>query len=384
MFDYIVVGAGYSGAVFAERIASQLKQRVLIIEQRNHIAGNCFDHYNEDGILVHKYGPHVFHTRVKQIWDYLSQFTDWTIYQHHVLAEVDGSLIPIPFNLNGIEKIFSQALAENLIKKLVATFGYDSKVPILKLRQTADSDIRMLADYVYERVYLHYTQKHWGLKPEELDQYVTGRMPIRISRDDRHYQDEYQGIPKYGYTKMFENMLDHQDIKIMLNTDYRELITVNHHTHQVKFMGQLFEGKLIYTGKIDELFDFQFGELPYRTADFRFKTLQKDRYQEVGTINYPNAYDFTRITEMKHLTGQLHPFTAIVEEYPRMCKRKDVPYYPIPQPQNLELYYKYLKLAENYPSVILSGRLADYKYYDMHVAVFKALSKFNKFLRPAV
>lgn len=382
MFDYIVVGAGLSGSVFAERIASQLKKRVLLIEQRHHIGGNCYDHYTADGLLVHKYGPHVFHTRAKGIWDYLSQFTEWNFYQHRVLAQVDGNLIPIPFNLNGIEQVFSHSMATKLIDKLVATFGYDSKVPILALQQTTDPDLKLLADYVYERVYLHYTQKHWGLRPEELDKYVTGRMPIRVSRDDRHYQDEYQGIPKYGYTRMFESMLNHQNIKYMLNSDYRELVTVNHRTRQVKFMGQPFAGKLIYTGKIDELFDYCYGELPYRTADFHMEMLQKKNYQKVGTINYPNEYDFMRITEMKHLTGQFHPFTAIIEEYPRQCTRKDVPYYPIPQQANLDILYRYQVLAREYPEIILSGRLADYKYYDMHIAVFKSLNKFNKYVLP--
>ncbi len=381
MFDYIVVGAGFTGAVLAERIATQLKKRVLIIEQRNHIGGNCYDQYNEDGLLVHKYGPRVFHTPDKQIWEYLSQFTEWKSYQHKAAAYVDGVLVPIPFNLNSIERLFPKYLAEELSRKLIELFGYGSKIPILELRKTEDVELKLLADFIYNKVYLNYTYKQWGLKPEELDEYVTGRMPIYITRDDRHYHDKYQAIPRFGYNQLFKRMLNNSNIKVMLNTDYREVVTINHHTKQVKFMGHAFEGKLIFTGKIDELFDYCYGELPYRTVDFNVKVLQKEHYQDIACINYPNDYDFTRVTEAKHLTGQVHPYTAIVEEYHRPCTRKDVPYYPIPQQQNLAIYAQYQQLALEYPSIILSGHLADYHYYDMNVAVAMALSKFDQELQ---
>ncbi|TXJ03588.1 MAG: UDP-galactopyranose mutase [Neisseriales bacterium] len=377
MFDYIVIGAGFSGAVMAERIATQLKKRVLIIEQRNHIGGNCYDQYNEDGLLVYKYGPRVFHTPDKQVWDYVSQFTEWKSYQHKVAAYVDGHLIPIPFNLNSLKILFPEYMVKELTHKLIKYFGFGNKIPILELRKTEEDDLKMLADFIYNKIYLNYTYKQWGLKPDELDEYVTGRMPIHISYDDRHSKDSYQGIPRFGYNQLFKKMLGNQNIKVMLNTDYREVVTVNHHTKQIKFMGQLFEGKLIFTGKIDELFDYCYGELPYRTVDFKIKTLQQEHYQDVASINYPNDYDFTRVTEVKHLTGQTHPYTAIVEEYHRGCTRKDVPYYPIPAEPNLAMFAKYQQLAKEYTDIVLSGHLADYRYYDMNVAVLMALEKFN-------
>lgn len=376
MFDYIVVGAGFTGAVLAERIANLLNKRVLIIEQRNHIGGNCYDQYNQDGLLVHKYGPRVFHTHDKDVWGYLSKFTEWKSYQHKVCAYVDGILVPVPFNLNSIERLFPEYIAHAITRKLIERFGFDKKVPILELRKTEDAELKLLADFIYDKVYVNYTFKQWGLKPDELDEYVTGRMPVYISRDDRHYQDEYQGIPLHGYNQLFKKMLDHNNIKVLLNTDYREVVTINHHTKQIKFMGQPFDGKLIFSGKIDELFDYCYGELPYRTVDFKVKTIQQEHYQDVASINYPNDYAFTRVTEVKQLTGQTHPYTAIVEEYHRACTRKDVPYYPIPEAKNLAVYQQYKDLAIGYPNIVLAGHLADYRFYDMNVAVNMALNKF--------
>jgi UDP-galactopyranose mutase len=376
MFDYLIVGAGFSGAVLAERLAREKNQRVLIIEKRNHIGGNCYDYYNEEGLLVHKYGPRVFHTADKAVWDYLAQFTEWLSYYHQVLAQVDGVLIPIPCNLASIAKLFSPQLANQLTEELINQFGFGAQVSILDLRQSAQENLRFLAEFIYQKVYLNYTFKHWGLKPEELANYIIERTPIFISYDSRHYKEPYQGIPKHGFNQLFKAMLTHPNIKVMLNTDYREVLSVNHLTKQVKFMGQLFEGKLIYTGKIDELFDYCFGELPYRTLDFKVKTIHQATYQNVATINYPNDYAFTRVSEVKYFTQQRHPYTAIVEEYPRPASRKDVPYYPIPTPENLAILAKYQELAQSYPTITLAGHLADYKYYDMDVAVKQALEKF--------
>lgn len=378
MFDYIIVGAGFSGSVLAERIATQLNKKVLLIDKRNHIGGNCYDQYNEDGLLIHKYGPRVFHTHDKEIWDYLGQFTEWKPYQHKVLANVDGVLVSVPFNLNAIEKFFPHKFAELLVSRLINKYGYGKRVPILELRNDEDNEIRFLADFIYNKIYLNYTKKQWGHSPDELADYVTGRMPVNISRDDRHYSDEYQGIPNNGYNKLFKKMLNHNNIKVMLNTDYREVLTLNHHSKQIKFMGQLFEGTLIYTAKLDELFDYQFGELPYRTIDFKTKTVNKEHVQEVATINYPNDYDFTRITEVKYLTGQNHPSTSIIEEYHRQCTRKDIPYYPIPTEENLAMHNQYHNLIAGFPNLIVSGHLADYRYYDMNVAVAMALTKFSQ------
>lgn len=380
MFDYVVVGAGLSGVVMAERIASQLKKRVLIIERREHVGGNTYDYYNEDGILVSRYGPHVFHTKLKEIWDYLSQFTEWHHYQHKVLGHVDGNLVPIPFNLNSIKVLFPKPIAEKLSSKLVDFFGYGNKVHVLELKETKDEDLKFLADYVYDKVFLNFTHKQWGLRPEELDVSITGRVPIYISYDDRYFKDEFQGVPKFGYARMIKNMLNHNNIKLMLNTDYREVLTVNHLTKQIKLFGQPFEGKLIYTGKIDELFDFCFGELPYRGLELKFETVNREFYQDAGTIHFPNEYEFTRVSEMKRITGQKSDVTTIIREFPKDCNRNDIPYYPIPQKENIEKFNQYKEKAKEYSGIILTGRLADYKYYDMHASILIALDKFRSLL----
>lgn len=381
MFDYVVVGAGFAGAVIAERIATQLNEKVLVIEKRNHIGGNAYDYYDENGILVHKYGPHIFHTRSKEVWDYLSQFTDWYLYHHHVLGSIDGKKVPIPFNLNTLYELLPESLAKPLEEKLVNKFGYNVKVPILKLRETDDQDLKFLADFVYDKVFLNYTTKQWGMKPEELDPTVTGRVPVYISRDNRYFQDAYQGMPKEGYTKIFEKLLFHSNIKLMLNTDYKEVIEIDFKNGNISLFGQEFKGTLIYTGKIDEFFNYEFGELPYRSLRFEFENIQKEFVQPVGTVNYPNEYQFTRITEFKHLTGQKHSSTTIVKEYPqdyeRNVKGKDIPYYPIPRKENLELYARYKERAKQFSNVLFVGRLAEYRYYDMDAVIARALKVFK-------
>ncbi|AKM20399.1 MULTISPECIES: UDP-galactopyranose mutase [Geobacillus] len=384
MFDYVVVGAGFAGAVIAERIATQLNEKVLVIEKRNHIGGNAYDYYDENGILVHKYGPHIFHTRSREVWDYLSQFTDWHLYHHHVLGSIDGKKVPIPFNLNTLHELLPESFARPLEEKLVSKFGYNVKVPILKLRETDDKDLKFLADFVYEKVFLNYTTKQWGMKPEELDPTVTGRVPVYISRDNRYFQDAYQGMPKEGYTKIFEKLLSHSNIKLMLNTDYKEVIDIDVKNGKISLFGQEFKGILVYTGKIDEFFNYEFGELPYRSLRFEFENIQKEFVQPVGTINYPNEYQFTRITEFKHLTGQEHSSTTIVKEYPqgyeRNVKGKDIPYYPIPKKENLELYAKYKEWARQFPHVFFVGRLAEYRYYDMDAVIARALTVFKNYI----
>jgi UDP-galactopyranose mutase len=382
MYDYVIVGAGFSGAVMAERLANELDKKVLIIEKRSHIGGNAYDRYDESGILIHHYGPHIFHTRVQYVWDYLSRFTKWRSYQHGVLGSIDGRLAPIPFNLNSLHAMFPAEMASKLEDKLVAAFGYDVKVPILKLRQTEDEDIKWLADYVYEKVFLNYTTKQWGMTPEQLDPAVTGRVPVYISRDDRYFQDAFQGIPSQGYTEIFEKMLDHPNITVKLDTDYHDVLTTDWNDKRVHLFGQAFEGKLVFTGKIDELFGYEYGELPYRSLRFEFETLPVPRFQDAGTVNYPNEHDYTRITEFKHLTGQQHPETTIVREYPQAYMKdvegQNVPYYPIPQPDNQALYEKYRDKAKQFDQLILLGRLADYKYYDMDACVAKALKVFEQ------
>jgi UDP-galactopyranose mutase len=357
MYNYVIVGAGFAGCVLAERIANELNKKVLIIEKRNHIGGNAYDCYNEDGILVHKYGPHIFHTNNKIVWDYLSQFTEWYHYQHRVLAYVDGQTVPMPINLDTINKLYNTNFTPDELNKFFEKVR-DKKEDILN---SEDMVISKVGKDLYEKFFKGYTKKQWDLYPYELEPEVTARVPIRTNRDDRYFTDKYQGMPKYGYIKMFENMLNNKNIHIMLNTDYKEVID------SIEYE------KLIYTGPIDYYFDYKYGKLPYRSLNFEFETLDCEKYQEVGTVNYPNDYDFTRITEFKHLTGQKHYKTTIVREY---SSAEGEPYYPIPQKKNIEQYKLYEEEANKLNNVFFIGRLANYKYYNMDKVVEEALNLF--------
>ena len=377
MLNYIIVGAGLAGSVLAERIANVLDKKVLLIEKRNHIGGNCFDYYNEEGILVHKYGPHIFHTNLQNVWGYMSQFTEWLSYQHHVLGFIDGKTVPIPFNLNTLHELLPKTIAEYMEKKLIIEYGFNTKIPILELKRSKDKHLKLLADLIYEKVFLNYTKKQWGVKPEELNPSVTERVPIYISKDNSYFQDKYQGTPRNGYFKIFEEMLKNSHIKLMLNTNFNEVIKIK--DKKIYFLGNEFKGKLIFTGKIDELFDYKFGELPDNPLKFEFKTLDCNIFQKVGTVNYPNNYDFTRITEFKHLTGQKHEKTNIIKEYPESYeKEKNIPYYPIPKKEYDDIYQKYLEKANQINNLMLVGRLAEYKYYNMDSVIEKSLILFDK------
>lgn len=367
--DWLIVGAGFTGSVLAERIASQLKQKVLVVEQRDHIAGNAYDYYNEQGILVHQYGPHIFHTNAKYVWDYLAQFTEWRNYYHNVLAVVDGKPVPVPFNLNSLYALFPPRYADKLAQQLIEQFGFNVKVPILKIRETASGDdLKFLVDYIYEKIFHNYTLKQWELKPEQLAPSVTARVPIHISRDDRYFQDAYQGLPKYGYTPLFQNLLRHPNIKVLLNTAYHEII------EDIQYQ------RMIFTGPIDEFFEHQYGELPYRSLHFKFLSTEQEQVQPVATINYPNEYNYTRTTEFKHLTGQRAYKSTYIEEYPQPYRRgENIPYYPIPKDDYRALYKKYQVEAEKLQErVLFAGRLADYQYYNMDQAVARALNLFEK------
>ena len=379
MFNYLIIGSGFAGSVIAERIANILNRKVLVIEKRNHIGGNCYDYKDENNILVHKYGPHLFHTDSKDVFDYLSNFTEWHIYQHKVLAFIDGKKVPIPFNLNTLYEVFPKSLAEKLESKLTTKFQYNSKVPILDLLKEEDTDLNFLANYVYDKLFKNYTAKQWGLKPEDIDPQVTARVPICISRDNRYFTDKYQAIPKEGYTKIFERMLNHPNIKIMLNTDFKEIIDIDYEKKKIFFLGQEFKGKLIFTGRIDEFFNFNYGYLPYRSLDLKFETIDQEYYQEAPVINYPNDYDFTRITEFKYIHPTKSDRTTILKEYPKTYQPNiDIPYYPVFTKENQELYNMYKEDAEKINDLILIGRLADYKYYDMDDAIKRALEVFEE------
>ena len=365
MFNYIIIGAGFAGSVIAERIANKLNRKVLIIEKRSRIGGNCYDYITREGIIVHKYGPHLFHTDYKEVWDYLSNFTNWRIYQHKVLAFIDGKKVSLPFNLNTLYEVFPSDLAKHLEKKLLSRYSFGTKVPILELLKEKDKDLKFLADYIYRKIFLGYTLKQWGLKPEEIDPKVSARVPIYISRDNRYFTDKYQGVPEEGYTKLFEKLLSNKNIKILLNTDGRELIKIDPTEGKIFFMGKEFKGKLIWTGPIDELFDYKFGALPYRSLKLEFQTLDVEYFQEVATVNYPENYDFTRITEFKHIHPADSRKTVILKEYPKQYDpRKDIPFYPFFTKEAKEKYFRYLDFAKKIPNLILVGRLAEYKYYD--------------------
>jgi UDP-galactopyranose mutase len=380
MFDTIIIGSGFAGSVIAERLATQQDKKVLIIDKRRHIGGNCFDCYDEHGILIHQYGPHLFHTDNKAVFDYLSQFTQWQPYQHEVLAFIDGQKVPVPFNLNSLHALFPKSLADSLERKLIDTFGFGVKVPILELRNTDDSELKFLADYIYDKIFVNYTAKQWGKKPEDISPEVTGRVPVHISRDNRYFQDKYQAIPKHGYSKIFENMLNHPNISVLLNTDFKDVFKVDFESGEMSFMGSRFKGQLIYTGLIDELFDSRFGELPYRSLDFKFEHLEKDQFQEKTTINYPNDYDFTRITEFKHISQQTISGTSIVKEFPQDFDRNDptknIPYYPVFTEENKVILDRYVDFSKNFPNITLVGRLAENRYYDMDDIVARALQIF--------
>jgi UDP-galactopyranose mutase len=379
MFDYLIVGAGFAGSVMAERLASQLNKKVLVIDQRTHIAGNCFDLKDGNNILIHQYGPHLFHTNNKKVWDYLSLFTEWDIYHHEVQAMIDGRKINIPFNFNSLEHTFPAELASKLVNKLLEFYPYNSKVPILELKKSDDTDLQFLADFVYEKIFVHYTAKQWDKKPEEMDSAVTARVPIFVGNDNRYFNDKYQALPKEGYTSIVQKMLNHPNIRLMLNTSFNDVASFDSENNIFTLFEQPFEGKVIYTGQIDELFNYKYGELPYRSIDMKFETVDKEYYQEVATVNYPNNYDYLRITEFKHMHPTKSDRTTILKEYPQPYIRgKNTPYYPIFTDECRNKYLQYVKDAEKMSNLLLVGRLAEYRYYDMDDMVERALEVFDK------
>jgi len=356
MYDFLVVGAGFAGSVIAERLARKFNKRVLICDRRNHIGGNAYDHYNDDGILVHKYGPHIFHTNSAEVFEYLSQFTQWRPYEHRVLASVDGRLVPIPINRTTVNLLYGLNLQTDAE---VDNFFEQRAEKKESLRTSEDVVVGRVGRELYEKMFRGYTRKQWGLDPSELDASVTARIPVRTNTDDRYFTDTFQVMPLHGYTRMFENMLDHRNITIVRNTDYRDIV------REISF------DQMVYSGPVDEFFDSRFGKLPYRSLEFRHETHDADFYQIAPVVNYPNENPYTRITEFKYLTGQQHPKTAIVQEFPRA---EGDPYYPVPRPENALLYKQYQALAEATPNVHFVGRLATYKYYNMDQVVAQALT----------
>jgi UDP-galactopyranose mutase len=355
MFDYLVVGAGFAGATIAERLASCVGKRVLICDKRPHIGGNAYDHYDEAGVLVHRYGPHIFHTNSRDVYEYLSQFTAWRPYEHRVLASVDGQLLPIPINLDTVNRLYGTSYTSEELDAFFASVAE----PVDRVRTSEDVIVGRVGRELYEKFFRNYTRKQWGLDPSELDAAVTARVPVRTNCDDRYFTDTYQVMPLHGYTRMFERMLSHSNIKILLNANYRDVERVIPHAH------------VIFTGPVDEYFDYRFGRLPYRSLDFQFETMNAATAQIAPVINYPNEKAYTRVTEFKYLTGQEHPKTTVVYEF---AKAEGDPYYPIPRPDNAALYKKYQELADATAGVHFLGRLGTYKYYNMDQVVAQALT----------
>src|SRR5687767_1019501 len=361
-FDYLIVGAGFAGSVLAERLANELGMRVLIVDKRPHIGGNAYDRYDDHGVLIHPYGPHIFHTNSEDIFEYLSRFTQWRPYQHRVLASVDGQMVPMPINLDTINKLYGLNLTSFELEKFFESVAEKKE----SIKTSEDVVVSKVGRELYNKFFRGYTRKQWGMDPSELDASVTARVPTRTNKDDRYFTDTYQAMPLNGYTVMFQKMLSHPNIKVMLNTDYKEIIDI------IPFK------QLIYTGPIDSYFDYCYGKLPYRSLEFKFETVNKEYFQPTGTVNYPNEQLYTRITDFKYLTGQNHPQTAIVYEYPRA---EGDPYYPVPRPENAELYKKYQQLAATMTNTHFVGRLATYKYYNMDQVVAQALTTFKKIMQ---
>ena len=364
----LVIGCGISGAVIARLLADN-GEKVLVIDKKDHIAGNIYDYRNENGICIHKYGSHIFHTNNEKVWKFLSRFTAFNTYMHKVVAVIDGIETTIPFNINTLYDVFPNNLANRLEEKLLNKFEYNTKVQILEFQNQDDKDLKFLSNYIYEKVFLHYTTKQWGKSPDEIDSAVTARVPVYISRDNRYFQDKYQGIPIDGYTKMIENMLSHKNIEVRLNSDFKTFAGENPNLFT--------DYRIFYTGSIDEFFDYKYGELPYRSVHFKYETHNREFYQSNAVINYPCNYDFTRIHEYKYYLNDKSAKTVIAKEYPEKFENgRNERYYPIVNDENIKLYQKYLNEAPK--NVHFLGRLGDYKYYDMDKAAERAINLFEE------
>lgn len=377
-YNAIVVGSGLSGSVMAERMANELGWNILMLEKRDHIGGNCFDEYDESGVLVHKYGPHLFHTDNERVWNYLSKFTEWLPYEHRVLCKVGNELLPIPFNLTSIKKCFDCEKSKQIIYELEKFYGLNSRIPILQLRSSKSLLLQELADFVYKNVFLNYTSKQWGVEPDKISPEVTARVPIVVSTDDRYFTDYYQAVPLKGYTAVFEKMLSNHKITINLSTSMEERVSLDIENNLIYLDGEIFDGILIYTGMIDELLKSK-DKLPYRSLRFKHVHKIQEYFQKVATVNYPNEEKFTRITEFKHLTNQKHSGTSIVYEYPcEYVPETDLePYYPIFTTEAKSIYDDLKSRLINFSNLLILGRLAEYKYFDMDDAVANALDSFD-------
>lgn len=376
MDKVIVVGAGLSGATIA-RLFAENGYSVIVMDRRDTLGGNAYDFVDENNIIIQPYGPHIFHTNDKKVFDFLSRFTEWNKYEHRVLARVrKDKLVPVPFNLTSLFALYPKDKAERIKKVLVDEIGLDKKVPILQLKKHESKEIRDFADFVYKNIFYIYTMKQWGFKPEQLGEAVMNRVPVYVSEEDRYFTDEYQYMPKLGFTEMVTNILRHPNVKLKLNTDVKkELEFVD---GKIYMCGQEFDGKVIYTGCIDELFDYKYGVLPYRSLKFKFELKKTSSYQAAAVVNYTTSAKYTRISEFSKFTCEPQDNTIIVKEYPKTFKKgKNIPYYPIPIQKNYEHYAKYLEEAKAFKELYLLGRLANYKYINMDVAVKNAMELYE-------
>lgn len=381
MEKIIVAGSGFAGATIARKLADA-GYMVEIFERREQIGGNAYDYIDKSMSYVHKYGPHIFHTNIDRVFEFLSNYTEWFKYEHKVLGSIDGQLVPIPFSLKSLEMLFPKEKALELKNKLIEKFGLNNKVTISELRKENDPDLIELSDYVYNKVFLNYTKKQWDLLPEQLGENVTGRVPVYISYDEKYFQDKYQFMPKEGYTKLFERMLQHDNIKIHLGVDILDEISINDSVIEYKNDPDC---KIIYTGCIDELFGYMYGELEYRSLDFQFESLDKETYQPAAVVNYPNDNLYTRITEFKNFTVEnatnISNNTTIVKEYPCKYQKGMIPYYPIPLKPCEDKYKKYYDYSNNFKNLYLIGRLAEYKYYNMDLVINSALDIADRIIK---
>lgn len=379
-FDYIIVGAGITGITAAEELANVLNKKVLLIDKRSHIGGNCYDYINQEGTLIHKYGPHILHTDSDEVYDYLSLFTLWNIYNHKVLYKIQDTLVPVPFNLISIDKCLSNE-SENIKNALLDQYEVNSKIPVKELKNSSNEYLRLLGNFIHDNVFLKDFKKQYGLNEEEIEEFIDKMLPFNLSYDCRYYKDNHQVVPAHGYTNMFENMLSNHNITILLEKDYHEILSIDYENKKIFYEDKEFKGHIIFTGMIDEFFNYRYGELPYRSLILLNEDLDDVIFQENATIHYPDEYHFTKITEFKYLTGQQTFNTTIQFEFPTEYdinnEEQNIPYYPIDLEKNMALYKKYLKLSEEYENVTFIGRLAEYRLLQMDELVKKVLDLIN-------